>query len=76
MITQTFLNSPEYKEFKEFLMKERVYNPIKIKTRDRSNEVIAREVEAHAIACRLINTTIKKFEQQALTTVKKPETWK
>ncbi len=76
MITQAFLDNPEYKEFKEFLLEERTNKPLKLKTDGKTNEMIAREVTAFEIASKLLDRTIKKFERQVKRNKDKKETWK
>lgn len=76
MITQSFLDSPEYQGFKEFMEEERKNSPVKISTKGKTNEMIAREVTAHEIACRLLDNTIRKFERQVKAQVMEKKSYK
>jgi DNA-binding MurR/RpiR family transcriptional regulator len=75
MITKSFLDSPEYQEFKEMLRDELELKPIHLKTEGKSNETIAREVTAHEFATKIVTKAMRKFERQLLGGTRKDESW-
>lgn len=76
MITQSFLQSSEYGQFKELLKGELTFKPITIKTDGKTNEVIAREVAAYEMAVKIVSKTFKKFERMVEAPIAKTQTWK
>jgi len=76
MITQSFLASQEYQQFKEVLNSELFMRPMNIKTEGKSNETIAREVTAHEFAVKIVEKAIRRFERQAMGETKKEVNWK
>lgn len=64
MITKSFIDSPEYQEFKSILEEELINSPIKLKTEGKTNEMIAREITAREIAVKMIKKVFNSFERQ------------
>lgn len=73
---KTFVKSPEYKEFKDFMLLEFCDTPVKIKTDKMSNEMIALEYKASELACKKLLKGIKKFERLAGMGLRKPEPYR
>ena len=73
MISKAFIESPEYQEFKAILVESFQNKPLRIKTEDCSNEVIARQVEGYAIASKSLTRAIKKFEGQVVQNYKEAQ---
>ena len=76
MISKLFLDSPDYQTFKHILADILMNKPVDFVTKGKSNEVIAREVEARVMAVALVNKAIKKFEAQAKNPMTKKETFR
>lgn len=73
----SFLQSPEYQEFKAILKDELQNTPLKLKTEGKTNETIAREVTAHEIAAKLVEKSLKRFERLATnTTTSEPQVYR
>lgn len=64
----SFLQTPEYQEFKAILKDELQNTPLKLKTEGKTNEMIAREVNAYEIASKAVDKALKRFERQATST--------
>ncbi len=76
MITQSFLQSGEYAQFKEILKEELTFKPITIKTDGKTNEVVAREVAAYEMAVKIVSKAFKKFERMVEAPTVKTQTWR
>ena len=76
MLTKSFLDSPEYQEFKLILADTIQNKPVNLKTEGKTNEMIAREVTAWEIAAKLVDKAIKKFERQVQNPVQEPKSWR
>lgn len=75
MIPRTFLENEHYLTFKQMLIDELMLKPVKIKTDGKTNEILARELNAYEIASKSVEKTIRKFERQTLSDVKETS-WK
>lgn len=77
MISESFIKSTEYLTLKEYLNDEIVNRPLKIKTDDRTNEAIAREVEAFGLAAKMVKKAISNFERLTVSSkTNTTESWK
>jgi len=73
MITQSFIDSKEYQEFKSILADTLQNKPIKLKTDGKTNEMIAREVTAYEIAAKSVERAIRRFESKVTKPLKKEQ---
>lgn len=72
----SFLQTPEYQEFKQLLKDELQNKPLNLKTDGKTNEMIAREVTAYEIASKAVDRALKRFERQATNdTTTKPQSF-
>jgi hypothetical protein len=75
MITKGFIESLEYQEFKQIMKDELQYKPVKIKTEGKTNEMIARELNAYEIASKALDKAIRRFEGQVRAEHKQKQNW-
>lgn len=76
MITQAFIDSPEYCELKLLLADVLQNKPIHLKTEGKTNEQIAREVTAYEIAAKMVERVIRRFERQVTHPVKEDKAYR
>jgi hypothetical protein len=73
MITQSFIDSKEYQEFKSILADTLQNKPINLKTEGKTNEMIAREVVAYEIAAKSVERAIRRFESKVVKPLKEEQ---
>lgn len=74
MDLKTLVQTPAWKELKEYFIDELTLKPLKIKTEGKTNEQIALEVSARNEAADIVKRTLNKVERIAGKTEAKAQT--